>query len=228
MHAEHVSKSRFKAKALEYLRRVEASGVSADGTPLTPQSLEAGGALSSTTSAGELSPIAFTPDRFTWPSDDLQLTGGIRLLDKAPPSLAPGQRTARQPLLIRERRDVTVTEAVVKAVRASRHQIEGRLPIGTRVDVYLMHFDPGAKTESDAVSTDVSVTFPRRIVGVIDTDGGMRLTDSILGAAGTTYADRSLINLGIDEEDRLEFSGDVRFIGSAYLLDQLRVLVIRD
>lgn len=59
---------------------------------------------------------------------------------------------------------------------------------GTRVDSYIVHFDPTGATQSDFVRQEgMSVTFDTQILGIIGKTAGLDATDNVLGDSGSTY-----------------------------------------
>jgi hypothetical protein len=101
-----------------------------------------------------------------------------------------------------------------------------RVPARTRVESYLLHFDPvpGAQGERKRGS----VTFPNDILGIIATPATLAATDARLGIMGATY-DGTLSGRSVDNSDldTIDWNGrrlDLDFV-VADLVDEVRVVV---
>lgn len=74
----------------------------------------------------------------------------------------------------------------------------GILSAGTVINIYFIHFDPVGRTFVDLNGT---VTFSEDILGVIEFDSSLDISDSTLGAVGTTYPTRRR-NRGLESGSR--------------------------
>jgi hypothetical protein len=127
-------------------------------------------------------------------------TGQIDLLSTPPASLVPPHDPTsdtsiftfneRTGLVLPSSVSVDITSAGTYQSNASL--TSGTVAAGTDVDSYFLHTDPA----SGSSMYDGSVTFSTPILGVIVLSHTLDLSDSVLGAPGTTYptgnADRGL------------------------------------
>ncbi|MBI1374391.1 MAG: hypothetical protein GC159_16865 [Phycisphaera sp.] len=215
--------------------RVEASSMTNDGIAITRQIVTAQQAVSSAGSTDRLSSIAYDPGRFVWPSDDdaPSVRGRIQLLAAPPDSLVKGRLTSDNMVLFRERRGAALTKQDAATLAKSPYNPAGAKPhAGAHVDVYMAHLDPNTGAdEKRAAHVEMTITFPRRIVGVIGTNAGLTATDATLGAPATLYDPRLLNNMGLDADDNLTISPNGRtatYVGGAYRMDEIRFLIEAD
>ena len=101
------------------------------------------------------------------------------------------------------------------------------LEAGTRVDSYLMHFNPSVRLEKGPGG---GVQFDRPIIGVIARGDQLRSSDAILGLPELAYPDETRRGLEGDSEalDVIRMEGDqmgVAFSGQETGLDQVRILI---
>ncbi|GMR23869.1 MAG: hypothetical protein BMS9Abin37_2343 [Acidobacteriota bacterium] len=109
----------------------------------------------------------------------------------------------------------------------------GTIFSGTRVDSYLLHFDP---LSDSGASSGGSVTFNRDILGILVQTSSLDATDALLGALATTYQlndFRGVEGLGFAAEgvtvnDVVTLSADFRTIGFDFSttsrIDEIRVI----
>ena len=101
------------------------------------------------------------------------------------------------------------------------------LEAGTRVDSYLMHFNPSVRLGKGPGG---GVQFDRPIIGVIARGDQLRSSDAILGLPELAYPDETRRGLEGDSEalDVIRMEGDqmgVAFSGQETGLDQVRILI---
>ena len=126
----------------------------------------------------------------------------MRWLPQAPPVLEEGELQSDSDLfLFLERRDVLL-ERDLEITSFQRRGTQAHfstefviLPAGTRVDSYLVHFDPGGSTHSRLGG----VRFERPVLGIIARGDQLRATDEILGASGTWYHCKNAAASGLDD-----------------------------
>jgi len=166
----------------------------------------------------------------------------MRWLPQAPPVLEESELQSESDMfLFLERRDVLLKRAIEitsfqrRGTQAHFSTEVVTLPAGTRVDSYLLHFDPGASTHSRLGG----VRFERPILGIIAREDQLRATDDILGAPGTRYHCNNAPARGLDDsmgEGAQRISPDVvaykQETGLSFALhaqpgtlDQVRILV---
>ena len=126
----------------------------------------------------------------------------MRWLPKAPPSLEEGElQSSSDIFLFLERRgvvldqDTEITSYQRQGTQAHFSIEVVTLPAGTRVDSYMLHFDPGASTQSRLGG----VRFERPILGIIARADQLRATDGLFGAPGTRYDCNNVAARGLDD-----------------------------
>lgn len=157
----------------------------------------------------------------------------VRLSEPAPASVNPGALESDSHIvLIRERQALTTATAMKVVVPArtdgSASEQIVTLPAGTRVDSYLLHFDP-VGAPSQAVQVIGSVTFDQPVVGVFAIDPHLDRSQTIFRHPTMAYHDRDL-RQGMEAQDSFTLSADGRTIRVLMSVreqqsDQLRVLV---
>ncbi len=164
--------------------------------------------------------------------------GGTRWLAKPPPSVEEGQlQSANDMFLFLERenvvlpRDIAITTEQRRGTQAHFGVEQATLPAGTRVDSYLLHFDPGASEESRRGG----VRFARPVLGLIARGDQLRATDDLFAAPGTRYVFQHPAESGLDDAQGDEYPDVVQYKdsdGQVYVLkshrgsiDQVRILI---
>ncbi|HWL07109.1 MAG TPA: FecR domain-containing protein [Planctomicrobium sp.] len=158
--------------------------------------------------------------------------GGIRSLDghlrtsvAQVPSLRSGQiSTFNHLLVVPEQQEVRIDkELVLKSINGPV-----RIPAGSVVSSYLVHFDPG---DQGSISPRGSISFFDTIAAVLGSSSELISTDSIFGLENTSYEAGAFRGLEPDQ-DHVWLSDDQRTISFHFgasppqYLDQARVLVI--
>ncbi len=128
--------------------------------------------------------------------------GAMRWLPQAPPLLAEGElQSSSDVFLFLERRgivlqqDILITTFQRRGTQAHFSTEQVTLPAGTRVDSYLVHFDPGVSTSTGRGG----VQFERPILGIIARADQLQATDNILGAPDTRYHCQNAPVRGLDD-----------------------------
>lgn len=104
----------------------------------------------------------------------------------------------------------------------------GEIDAGTVVDTWLLHFDPvGSPANNQAPALSGSLTFQMPILGLLVRHNSLNSTDSLLGAAGTTYARGG--SRGLEGGDDITLSADRRTLTVDRLfetgnVDQVRIV----
>ncbi|SFI86861.1 FecR domain-containing protein [Planctomicrobium piriforme] len=169
-------------------------------------------------------------------SEDFQVVdqsrGGIRSIDGAlrtvqatPKSLLSEKLTTpNHMLVVPERQHVTLeNDLVVEGLQG-----EVRIPAGSTVSSYLMHYDP---TEVVSFAPRGAVTFFGTIAAVVGSADALSATDTTLGLQGTEYETKQFRELEI-EEDEVRISDDRKTVSFFFgvsppeFLDEARILVI--
>lgn len=126
----------------------------------------------------------------------------VRWLPHPPPSLeADALQSNSSVFLLLERqnvvldRDILITSVQRSGTQAHFSIEENMLPAGTRVDSYLMHFDPSVSPQSGRGE----VHFERPILGIIAREDHLLATDDILGVPGTSYERSGTGHRGLDD-----------------------------
>ncbi len=124
-------------------------------------------------------------------SDKNSITSeGVLVGGKPPPSLVLGKAQNAKAVLYSEKENYDLTSGVSVdlskpgKVSSASGKSGGSVPAGTKVDTYLLHFDPPG---SSGTVTNVKVAFTAEILGVILSTGGLRATDKQLGVDTCTY-----------------------------------------
>ena len=162
----------------------------------------------------------------------------VRILSRVPNSLEQGSIESNSHVfLVQERQNVVLTEDTIISSLRSRGSHTGSyrskavLPAGTKVDSYLLHFDP---SESQQL-LDGSICFDRPIVGIVAQGELLIATDKVFGNPQISYEQNPKIR-GLDAvvkdqaPDVLNFHNSIdrlsiRFSSATGSLDQVRILV---
>jgi len=162
--------------------------------------------------------------------------GGIRSIDGTlrtattePASLKSGDSlTLNHTLVIPERQNVLLEEELT--VNGLNGLV--RLPAGTVVSSYLVHYDP-----SDDIirAPRGAVTFLGQVAAVILNTSDLIATDSLLGLSGMEFETASFRGLEMDpDEDEVQISRDRKTVSFRFdtspprYLDEARILVISE
>lgn len=158
--------------------------------------------------AGRVEPTEAVEDRPAW-TRNLLTTGEIRELGgptpvvsiEPPQSLEPGQLAdAERFFVLCERRDVILE----RDLPAARAPMKGRFaevvqstPIsaGTKVDIFLIHYDPAAGVTLPRPTRHSLVRFRGQVLAALTTPAELAATDHWLGSPHTRYPDRSTTQL---------------------------------
>lgn len=170
----------------------------------------------------------------------LRVSGAVEFLETAPKSLAPGRlEDDRAVFLFLERENVALPQEIQGVIVSPRgrtltREVRAAVPAGTRVDSYLLHFDPkGVSKSSSGKHAAGSVTFSRPVLGIIVDDGSLDASDGVFGRAGTiTPAKKTVRGCepgSLQSTDRFALSADRHVLKldlrAAGAIDQARVLV---
>lgn len=160
------------------------------------------------------------------------MTGhGILVQGKPPPSLELDRTENPQIVLYHEQEDFVLPSSVAADITApgtvasSGALSRGSVPAGTRVDVWLLHYDP---VGSNGTVSNNSVTFAGRILGAIVLDAGLNQTDATLGVPGTTYFRGSARGMELGQEivtlsqDMRTFTADQLYVGG--VMEEARII----
>jgi hypothetical protein len=175
--------------------------------------------------------VNFAPDRF---EEVIRAKGSIRTIDGA-------LRTASTPpVSLRAEHLITTNHMLVipeqqHVLLAEELQVTGingpvRLPAGTRLASYLVHYDPDEWT---TFAPRGAVTFDGKIAAVLVDGKELLKTDNAFGLPGTEYEPGEFRELELDE-DEIQISDDLKTISFYFgvsggkSLDQARILVVRD
>ncbi len=169
----------------------------------------------------------------------LSVSSDVRWQPDQPPSLARGKfKTGDSISLILESRNTVLKKPLKitfdsgkRGTNTAFSTHERTLPAGTKIDSYLLHFDPSADIEN----ADGRIRFDRRIVGVIAREDQLIASDKILGRKGTSYSANG-DNRGLDDlsepPDIINFVSPntiaIRFSPQGKGFDQVRILVASD
>ncbi len=183
-----------------------------------------------------LETVAFVASRFADPPESItgvsRISGGVRVLRKAPDSVKTGTFQHNYILLFQEQRHVELEDVLeVSLTEPGRYQVgfagdgfRKQLEVGSRVDSYFLHFDTKTKLQTRCRGT---VRFDQPIIAVIAGANQLVATDLLLGSHCTTY-DQCEMSRQL-EMDHVIVSGDRRTLtldwGVSTSADQIRVLV---
>lgn len=160
----------------------------------------------------------------------------INLLPSAPPSVVEGKMTSSTlAAAFQEKQNVALTSALsVDIAKPGTYSFanlpsSGALAAGSQVDSFLFFTDPG--NTNSITSFTGSLTFDRNILGLIVLSSSQDNTDSLLGAAGTTYP-AGVSNRGLEFQaangDMITLSGDDRTLNYTFntgnSVDEVRVI----
>ena len=169
----------------------------------------------------------------------VSVSSGVRWHSDRPTSLARGDfKTGTSVSLMLEARNVVLKEPLQITFNREKRGTntafathQRTLPAGTRVDSYLLHFDPSGKVGH----SDGRVRFDRRILGVIAREDQLIASDKTLGHLGTRYSaigdERGLDDLSAPPDVISFVSTDsiaIRFSPQGKGFDQIRILVAAD
>jgi prepilin-type processing-associated H-X9-DG protein len=116
--------------------------------------------------------------------------GSVVIADKPPSSLQLNVSESSSVFVFPEQLDLVLPCAISVdlskpgTIASKDAASPGSIPAGTRVDSYLLHYDPPGK---DGEVHNVKVAFAGKILGVIIFTQGLRDSDGLLGVVGTTY-----------------------------------------
>jgi len=161
----------------------------------------------------------------------------VRWIETAPASLASGAFESNSSVfLLSERRGVVLPHDLKATFDGQRGGTRSRfgnhtvtIPAGTRVDSYLLHFDPSAPPRTRTGE----VEFDRPILGIIARGSQLTASDAVLGLAGVAYPGHDR-RRGLDDgdhprQDVVNLAGAPRRLGVHCAegdgVDQVRVLV---
>ncbi|WP_437231007.1 FecR family protein [Planctomicrobium sp. SH661] len=155
-----------------------------------------------------------------------KIDGALRTVAELPPSLQ-GQAvtTTNHMLVVPERQHVIIEKEI---------SVEGlsgpvRIPAGTSVSSYLVHYDPDEWT---TFAPRGAVTFDSPIAAVLVGAESLNSTDSLFGLAATAYETEAFRELELDE-DEVRLSDDRKTVSFYFgvsgekSLDQARILLFR-
>jgi len=169
----------------------------------------------------------------------LSTSRAVRWLPRPPASLEAGKMQSNSSVfLLLERRgvvpqrDLEITSVQRKGTQAHFSTEWNTLPAGTRVDSYLLHFDPSLSPQSGSGE----IRFERPILGIIARGDQLTASDDLLGIPGIKYERSDVLCRGLDDgtedhpPDVLNYlhSADrlkVTFGVQTGTLDQMRILV---
>lgn len=155
-----------------------------------------------------------------------RLSGALRTLSEIPASLKSEQVTTPNHMLIIPERQITL-EADLQV-----NSLSGpvRIPAGTTVNSYLIHYDPTLLINSGPRG---AVTFHGQVAAVIGSATELITTDSLFGLAETSYESQAFRELELDE-DEVQISDDRRTVSFFFgitppkLVDEARILLIHE
>lgn len=155
----------------------------------------------------------------------VSIDGNLRTITQFPPSLGSNQLPTPNHMLVIPERQRVVLKQELQITSLSGPV---RLPAGSVVSSYLIHYDPNELTH---MAPRGAATFDGRIAAVLVSSEQLSSTDEIFGLPETTYEPLKIRELELDE-DEIRISDDRRTI-SFYFgasggqpLDEARVLVI--
>jgi len=167
----------------------------------------------------------------------------VHWLNTKPASLKPGELESNESIfLIQEKKNITLPHEIPVTfsdrLRSGRGGTQSAykghirmLPKGTKVDSYLLHFDPATKTHLDG-----DIYFDRPIVAIIARSKQIQYSDKFFAIDGVEYPDKELKDRGLDNPvnnegiDVLKFKRDphsmgIRFTVDTETIDHIRILV---
>jgi hypothetical protein len=159
--------------------------------------LNSGESASFDVALGKVSRGQEDPSLFPVLEDDSQAphtTGNVRYLRRPPESVKAGTFEHDSIVVFQEQSDFTLPEEV-KVVRNASNQQESSepsvpdsvtLPAGTRVQSYYVHFDRVGSDKKD-VESKGSITFDRRVLGLVIPYMQLKQTDAWLVHPDTSY-----------------------------------------
>lgn len=105
---------------------------------------------------------------------------------------------------------------------------EARLPAGTELRSYFLHFDPASGSSGSAVNKQGRLTFPEPIVAVITASKYLDASDGPLGHADVRYPDPGMKRGPESDADRFTIGADRRTLQIDFetwnVADQMRIL----
>jgi len=191
----------------------------------------------------------FEIDRYARNWDDVvyrpRISDQITYTAVPPASLAVGQTTSTHPLLIPERRGVTLAEDLAlnsdKANRAIINKLglqidpdqDYVIDTGTRLNSFLIHFDLPKGPGQAVTERDFEIRFSGRILAIVQMHEYQAKTDAIVGLASVQYPSKGSLRGAADppehpNHDVIHVSDDLRTLSVKMRLagfDQIRVLV---
>ncbi len=162
-------------------------------------------------------------------------SGNVVVLTSPPASVELGQLTSNDHGFVFNERTCAVLAAAlpVDAINPvgtySETQVQpGTIPAGTQVDSYLVHLD---ETTNQGLAVNGSLTFDRKVLGLIFLIPTLNSSDAVVGAPGTTYPTGSTPSRGYElASDSVQVSADRRTVtfsssvGTPGFQDDLRII----
>ena len=164
----------------------------------------------------------------------IQLTGDFDVARIDQLSVMPGMIESDDVMyLIHERKSAVLEDDVRVAMPVDRPIQESpvyRLPAGTLVDSYTIHYDlVGRGVPGSPIFVEGEIRFDRPILGVIVEQEDYDLATALVGNPAITYYPQGIRYLGMEPEDIVSVSEDRRTLklnlGIVAGMDRLRVLV---
>ncbi|MEM1354940.1 MAG: FecR domain-containing protein [Planctomycetota bacterium] len=180
-----------------------------------------------------------------------RVEGQVRLLHEAPPSLVDGAYRTLDPVLIPERRGVTLTQPLAVRIAGKRasellqavpanpdapttptHQI----PEGVEVNAFLIHFDKDPSLGFTPIERTYTITFPGEVLGILQTVTDLNGSDLDFGSSQTRYTEPPVTEtmrgsrdpFGSVTHDAFSLSDDGRTLAVTQRvsgMDQVRIIV---
>lgn len=152
------------------------------------------------------------------------VTGQLRTAHESPVSLESEKTTTPNHMLIVPERQNLTLEFDLEVESLSGRL---RIPAGTSISSYLVHYDPTALAE---YAPRGSIRFFGEIAGVVASSKGLVNTDAIFGLPGTTYEGGEFRGLELTD-DTIQVSEDRQTVSFFFRMsppeyqDQVRILV---
>ncbi|VAX41559.1 hypothetical protein MNBD_PLANCTO02-36 [hydrothermal vent metagenome] len=153
------------------------------------------------------------------------LSGDLKYLPTIPDSLAVCDFTSNDYIhLFAEQQDFILPEDVTCSVPLPNRQgnagekqfTRGVIKKGTKINVYYVHFDahcpghPQFLNDDKLITAEGEINFNYKILGILQTDGLLSKTDSILGDSKTRYINDKMRqpNVNRASDDKLRLTAD--------------------